>query len=72
MSETATGNDGEGQRFLTVEELATLCHVKPRTVYDWIAKRAVPYRKAGRRALFPCDEIEQWMDNRGLKLEQIS
>ena len=63
---------GERQRFLTVEELATMCHVKPRTVYDWIAKGVVPYRKAGRRALFPFDEIQQWMDQRGLKLEQIS
>jgi excisionase family DNA binding protein len=49
-----------------------MCHVKPRTVYDWIAKRAVPYRKAGRRALFPFDEIQQWMEERGLKLEEIS
>jgi excisionase family DNA binding protein len=61
-----------GPRFLTVEELAAMCHVKPRTVYDWIARGVVPYRKAGRRALFPFDEIQRWMDQRGLKLEQIS
>jgi len=72
MSSVSTRSVGEGQRFLTVEELATMCHVKPRTIYDWIARRAVPYRKAGRRALFPLDEIQQWMDQRGLKLEQIS
>jgi excisionase family DNA binding protein len=49
-----------------------MCHVKPRTVYDWIARGAVPYRKAGRRVLFPFDEIERWMDQSGLKLEEIS
>jgi excisionase family DNA binding protein len=72
MTYVSTRTDGDGPRFLTVEELATMCHVKPRTIYDWIARGAVPYRKAGRRALFPLDEIEQWMDQRGVKLEQIS
>jgi len=57
--------------FLTVEELADLCHVRPRTIYDWIARDAVPYRKVGRRALFPLGEIQRWLDQRGLRLEQI-
>ena len=70
MSSISTRPVGDGRRFLTVEELATMCHVKPRTVYGWIAKGAVPYRKAGRRALFPLDEIQQWLDEHGLKLEQ--
>ena len=30
------------------------------------------YPKAGRRALFQLDEIAEWMEQRGLKLEQIS
>jgi excisionase family DNA binding protein len=72
MSSVSTRNEVGDQRFLTVEELAALCHVKPRTVYEWIARRAVPYRKAGRRALFRSDEIEEWMEQRGLRLEQIA
>jgi len=72
MSSALARNVGEKHRFLTVEELALMCHVKPRTVYDWIARGAVPYRKAGRRALFRSAEIEAWMEQRGLKLEQIS
>ena len=71
MNSISTRPVGDGRRFLTVEELATMCHVKPRTVYGWIAKGVVPYRKAGRRALFPFDEIQQWLDERGLKLEQL-
>jgi excisionase family DNA binding protein len=69
---SVSAREVEDYRLLTVEELALVCHVKTRTVYDWIARGAVPYRKAGRRALFRLDEIEEWMEQRGLKLEQIA
>ena len=72
MAQVATQTGASSPRFLTVEELADLCHVRKRTVYDWIAKDAVPYRKVGRRVLFPLDEILEWIDVGGLKLGQIS
>jgi len=36
-------------RFLTVEEVAEMLRVKPRTIYDWVSQRRVPFRKAGDR-----------------------
>ena len=46
--------------FLTVPEVAELLRVKERTVYTWVSKRIIPYRKAGRFTLFDRDEILRW------------
>jgi excisionase family DNA binding protein len=47
-------------KFLTVEELADLVRVEKRTVYEWVSKEQVPYRKAMGRTLFLLDEIMEW------------
>jgi len=47
-------------QFLTVEELAELLRVSPRSVYDWVSQGVIPYRKAGRRTIFLLDEILEW------------
>jgi excisionase family DNA binding protein len=50
-------------RFLTVEELAEMLRVEVRTVYSWVSKGSVPFRKAGRRTVFLLDEILEWTEN---------
>ena len=47
-------------QFLTVEEVAELLRVSPRSVYDWVSQGIIPYRKAGRRTIFLLDEIIEW------------
>jgi excisionase family DNA binding protein len=49
-------------RFLTVEELAEMLRVEVRTVYSWVSKGSVPFRKAGRRTVFLLDEILEWTE----------
>jgi len=51
---------GEKPRFLTVEDPAEMLRVEPRTVYSWVSKGSVPFRKAGRRTVFLLDEILEW------------
>jgi excisionase family DNA binding protein len=46
--------------FLTVEEVAQLLRVSPRTVYDWVYRGTIPFHKAGRRTIFLLDEIIGW------------
>lgn len=46
--------------FLTVLEVAELLRVKPRTIYEMVAQRKIPFRKAGRRTLFALEEILHW------------
>ena len=51
-------------QFLTVEEVAQLLRVSPRSVYDWVSQRQIPFRKAGRRTIFLLDEILEWTSGR--------
>jgi excisionase family DNA binding protein len=47
-------------KFLTVEEVAELLRVSPRSIYDWVSQGEVPFHKAGRRTIFLLDEILAW------------
>jgi len=47
-------------RLLKVAELAELLKVKPRTIYEMVSERRIPYRKAGDRTIFLLDEILKW------------
>jgi excisionase family DNA binding protein len=47
-------------RFLDVKELAQMLRLKPRTIYEMVSQRRIPYRKAGDRTIFLLDEILKW------------
>ena len=49
-------------RFLTVEEVAEMLRVKPRTIYEMVAQVRIPYRKPpGSNILrFDLEEIVAW------------
>ena len=51
-----------GPQFLRVPELAAMLKVKPKTIYEMVAKGRIPYRKpAGSNILrFDLDEIIAW------------
>lgn len=52
-------------KFLTVEEVAELLRVSPRSVYDWVSQSVIPFHKAGRRTIFLLDEILEWSKPEG-------
>jgi excisionase family DNA binding protein len=56
---------GMSPTFLTVEEVAELLRVSPRSVYDWVSQGTIPHRKAGRRTIFLLSEILEWTANSG-------
>lgn len=47
-------------KFLKVKEVAALLRLSPRTVYDWVSQRKIPFRKVGDRTIFYLDEILEW------------
>jgi excisionase family DNA binding protein len=47
-------------QFLTVGEVADMLRLKPRTIYNMVSQRRIPFRKAGRQLLFDVGEIEEW------------
>jgi excisionase family DNA binding protein len=67
MSQTLTRASAQKPSFLTVEELAEMLRVEVRTVYSWVSKGSVPFRKAGRRTVFLLDEILEWTEAQSLK-----
>ena len=46
--------------FLTLSEVAELLRLKPRTIYEMVAKNRIPFRRAGRLLIFDLNEILQW------------
>ena len=50
------------KQFLKVAEVAELLNVKPRTIYEMVAQKRIPYRKpAGSNILrFDLEEILEW------------
>jgi excisionase family DNA binding protein len=47
-------------RFMDVKEVAAMLRLKPRTIYEMVSQRRIPYRKAGDRTIFLLDEILKW------------
>ncbi len=47
-------------RLLDVDEAAELLQVKPGTLYSWVSKNKVPYRKVGVLVRFHRAELLTW------------
>ena len=62
MSTTASLVTPKRPQLLKVTELAALLKIKPRTIYEMVAQKRIPYRKPpGSNILrFDLDEIIAW------------
>jgi excisionase family DNA binding protein len=47
-------------QYLTVDQLAEVLQISPRTVHDWVSEDRIPYHKAGNQTRFLIGEIVQW------------
>ena len=60
-------------KFLTVEEVAALLRVSPRSVYDWVSQGVIPFHKAGRRTIFRLmrlwNGLPKILSNKSLEVE---
>lgn len=52
---------------LTVPEAAAYLRVKPRTVYQWVWRRRIPFLKAGSAVRFSRAELDVWLSRRNRK-----
>jgi excisionase family DNA binding protein len=50
----------EEHKFITVDQLAEMLHLKKSTIYQMVMERRIPYRKAGHRTIFLLSEILEW------------
>lgn len=51
----------ENRMALTVAEVAKALGKKPNAIYLLIHRRAIPFRKVGRRVMFIPEEIRAWL-----------
>jgi len=51
--------------FLTVPQVAVLLQIAPRTIYDLVSQRRIPFRKVGSQLRFERDEILEWTKEKG-------
>ena len=50
-----------GERWLSVDEIATHLGVGRETIYNWIEKRAMPAHRVGRFWKFQTSEVDAWI-----------
>ncbi len=53
------------ENFWTVTETAEFLNVSPKTIYDWVHKREIPFHKLKRLLRFRRSEIEKWLTGNG-------
>lgn len=64
MSGKKAPNIRGSQRLWTVDDMAELFNVRPRTVYDWVYRGSVPFIKVNGSLLrFEPGAIEKWLGN---------
>jgi len=49
---------------MRIDQLAQKINVKPKTIYDWVHRRQIPYLKLGRLLRFDPIEIDKWIKKR--------
>lgn len=47
-------------RLLDIAEASALLQVKPGTLYSWVSKNKIPYRKVGSLVRFHRKELMEW------------
>lgn len=50
-----------GERWLSVDEIATHLGVERETIYNWIEKRGMPAHRVGRFWKFQISEVDAWI-----------
>ena len=58
-----TSPKGETMQLMNVKQVSQMLAVKESTLYDWVEKNKIPYRKMGRLVRFNHDEIVRWLKN---------
>lgn len=47
-------------QYLTVAQVAAMLHLRPKTIYNMVSQRRIPFRRAGHQLLFDLREIDAW------------
>lgn len=55
-------------RLIDVRQLSDFLAVKPKTIYDWVHKKKIPYYKLEGSLRFDVEEVKVWLKKRKHKV----
>jgi excisionase family DNA binding protein len=64
MAPLASRSTSGIERLLTVEEVAELLALSPKTIYAWAGSRRIPSLRLGRSLRFSEKDLKAWLDSR--------
>lgn len=57
---------------LTVPEAAAYLRVRPRTIYQWVWRRRIPFLRAGSAVRFRRTDLDGWLARRNRKEQRLA
>lgn len=54
-------------QLIDIPTLSRKLNIKPKTIYDWIHRKYIPFIKVGRLIRFDEYEIKEWLENKKYK-----
>ena len=61
----------EEKKFLDVQELTDYIHMSESYVYKMVSKKSIPHIKLGTRTLFERNQIDNWVINGGMMVDNL-
>jgi len=61
----------EERKFLDVQLLAEYIHVSKSLIYKMVSKNKIPHIKVGSRTIFDRVQIDQWLHNHCMMVEEL-
>lgn len=61
----------EGNNFLDVQLLSEYIHVSRSLIYQMVSKNKIPHIKVGSRTIFDRVEIDQWLRNHCMIVQDL-
>jgi excisionase family DNA binding protein len=58
-------------KFLDVQELTDYIHMSESYVYKMVSNKSIPHIKLGTRTLFERNQIDNWVINGGMMVENL-
>jgi len=60
------------KQYIDIDELAGLIHVSKSQIYMMTSTRQIPHLKVGRRVLFDPEQIERWLAEKRVEIQEVT
>jgi excisionase family DNA binding protein len=57
--------------YMNVSMVSQYLHIAKSTIYKWVGENFIPHKKLGKRVLFVKNDIDQWVMNNGMIIDDL-